>query len=103
MCDLVATDSCPSENKCVSVFTFYSSLLMSGTIQLVQFCYPLPGHSHNSVDALFGAISGRMRRVKNVTTLSGLLKVCYFNMKFMKLKKILESKNCEPHFSLQKC
>ena len=48
---------------------------MCGKVELVQFAYPQPGHSHNAVDAVFGSITGRMRRANKVTTLPKLHQV----------------------------
>ena len=75
------TDSCFAENKCKTLFNFNSLLVMSGRVQAINLTYGQIGHSHGLVDAGFGGISSKLRKLKQVTnyeTFIGILE----NLKF---------------------
>lgn len=75
---IIQTDSCAGENKSRVILKFHCWLIMTGKCQAINLSFPWVGHSHGSVDAVFGKFSSSMRKAKNVFTLDELKQVMFF-------------------------
>lgn len=82
------TDNCAGENKSRIIILFICLLLMTAKCQAINLSFPWVGHSHGSVDAIFGRFSSLLRRTEKIFTFQQLKQVrihiiCHFSFCFV--------------------
>ena len=74
---LISTDNFVADNKSKLNFHFWILLISLGIIDGVALLFMPKGHTHGSVDALFGNVSQKMLEENEITSWKEFEKVCF--------------------------